>query len=118
MQNASKASPLPRLKRTALPKPPFPRPRLAFVAAAHDWGDLLINGNAKLILLQHPDFVAQSPSLFKFKVARRFAHFFLKFFDVGAQIVADHVGGAVFYFDQNAIAVRNVSDDIGDVAFD
>lgn len=114
----AEASPLPWLERAALPEPPFARSRLAFVAPAHDRGDLASDGNAELVLLKHPDFVAQSPGLFKFEIASRFAHPFLKVFDIGAQIVADHVRGAVFDFYGHLIAAGDVADNVGDVAFD
>ena len=112
------ASPLSWLKRAALSEPPFPSPRLAFIAAAHDGGDLASDGDAKLILLKHSDFVAQASCLFKFEIACRFAHPFLKVFDVCAQIVADHMLRPVFDFDGHLIAAGDITDDVGDVAFD
>lgn len=114
----AEALPLPWLKRAALPKPALPCSRLAFVAPAHDRGDLASDGNAKLVLLKHSDFVAEASCLFKFEIARRFAHPLFKVFDVGAQIVADHVLRAVFDFDGHLVTAGDITDDVGDVAFD
>jgi hypothetical protein len=59
----------PPLELALPPKPPLPRPRLALIAPPHHRSDLLTDGNPQLRLLQHPDFIAQSPGFLELQFA-------------------------------------------------
>ena len=69
-------------------------------------------------MLEQTDFVAESPGGFEFQVGCRCAHLLFEVFDIGAQVVADHVCRAVLNLDQHRIAVRYVLDDVADRTLD
>jgi len=79
---------------------------------------VLAGGQAEFFGFQAADFVAQASGFLELQVRRRVAHLLFEFLDIGAQIVADHVGAVVGDRHGDAILGRDMGDDVADIALD
>ena len=80
---------------------------------------MLLDRQAEFLLLQLADLVAQAAGLLEFEIGGGGAHAAFQLLDIAAQIVADHVRPVLDAgIDRHLIALRQMADDIGDVALD
>src|SRR3712207_8247852 len=79
----------------------------------------LLGGEPELAGFEAADLVAKAGRFLEFQVGGRLAHAAFEIFDIGAQIVPDEVRRLLIPgVDEDAVAVGDVGEDVGDVALD